>query len=619
MPLLLSIPMSEFLPTICRAFQRLHVRSAVFAAGVTITTGLVAPCWLNAADQAVTTADTPATVAPAAADPLVADPMARLQHDAVESGRADWGHWGSSPNQYASWNNHSNRLIPVYTFGITLDQLRNEGSAYRNEQRLQQLFGRVPEETLYPNATYFDQTDVFRLQQQAIRSGKRQVILVVFDGMDWTTTYAAALYHSGKVGYSEGRGTGLVLQDYRGTETDFGYFVTSPMLGNVSDDVDAQTVTGGDQPATGGYDPRRGGYFPWESARSINYLMGLDRSRPHTVTDSASSAVSMTAGIKTYNAAINVDVHGNQVETIAHQLQRDHQMGIGVVTSVPFSHATPAAAYAHNVTRKDYQDLTRDMIGLPSVAHRNEPLPGVDVLLGAGWGETKRTDSGQGANFVPGTVYYDTADLERVSLQQGGPYVVVERTAGASGSEVLKRAAREAIDRKARLLGAFGAPGGNLPYATANGDFTPTIDPQGHRKYTAADVSENPTLAEMALAALDVLAENPNGFWMLLEAGDVDWANHANNLDNSIGATLSGDAAVAAVFDWIEKRDAWDKTAVIVTADHGHYLVLKDPATIAAAGAAARNENVTAGAVERESALVGEGAVVDEGQQAGSQ
>jgi len=85
-----------------------------------------------------------------------------------------------------------------------------------------------------------------------------------------------------------------------------------------------------------------------------------------------------------------------------------------------------------------------------------------------------------------------------------------------------------------------------------------------------------------------VLETKPNGFWLMVEAGEVDWANHANNLDGSIGAVLSGDAALAAIFNWIEQQQAWDDTAVIVTADHGHYLVLNDPAAIAAAGARAR-------------------------------
>ena len=62
-----------------------------------------------------------------------------------------------------------------------------------------------------------------------------------------------------------------------------------------------------------------------------------------------------------------------------------------------------------------------------------------------------------------------------------------------------------------------------------------------------------------------------------VEAGDVDWANHDNNIDTSIGATISGDKAVKAITDWVEKNSSWDETGLIVTADHGHYLVLEKP------------------------------------------
>jgi alkaline phosphatase len=359
-------------------------------------------------------------------------------------------------------------------------------------------------------------------------------------------------------------------------------------LGNVKLDVDSQTLADAAQPATGGYDAKRGGATPWDSAPSRDYLMGLDRSRPHTVTDSASAATSMTAGIKTYNAAINIDGKGNRVETIAHRLQRDKAMAIGVVSSVPISHATPAASYSHNVTRNDYQDLTRDLIWLPSISHRTDPMPGVDVLIGGGWGEIKEKDESQGANFIPTGGYYHPADLEKVSVNNGGRYVVTQRTAGRSGSKLLAAAKDQAIESKSRLLAVFGSKGGSLPFASADGDFKPAVDPKMKVEYSQADVDENPTLAEMSVAALDVLETNPNGFWLMVEAGDVDWANHANNLDGSIGSVLSGDAALAAMFQWIEQRQAWDETAVIVTADHGHYLVLTDPATIAAAGSRAQ-------------------------------
>lgn len=516
------------------------------------------------------------------------DPMRDLQANAMERGEFLWGHWGSSPDKYNAWRNHSNRLIPVYTYGISLQALRDEGSIYASPERLEKLFGEVPQDTVNPDAEYFDQTDMYRLQRQAYADGKRRVILVVFDGMDWQTTYAAALYRNGDVRYTEGRGTGLTLQDYRGTKTDFGYYVTSPRIGSVKLDVNSQTVLDGARPITGGYDVRRGGAFPWSVAASRDYLMGLDRTQPHTVTDSAQSASALTAGIKSYNASVNMTVDGQRMETIAHQVQRDRGMAVGVVTSVQISHATPACTYAHNVSRNDYQDITRDLIGLPSVSHRSDPLPGMDVVIGAGWGETAAQDKSQGENFIPGSKFFDTRDLEKVSVERGGRYIYAHRTAGQSGNQVLQNAKQRAIDSNSRLLAVFGAKGGNLPFATADGDYRPAPDPNGTITYNQADVHENPSLAEMAVAGLDVLNQNPNGFWMLLEAGDVDWANHANNIDCSIGAVLSGDAAVAAVFDWIERHEAWDDTAVIITADHGHHLMINQPEVIAEAGARAR-------------------------------
>ena len=81
----------------------------------------------------------------------------------------------------------------------------------------------------------------------------------------------------------------------------------------------------------------------------------------------------------------------------------------------------------------------------------------------------------------------------------------------------------------------------------------------------------------MAKAAIDVLAANDQPTWLLVEAGDVDWANHANNIDASIGAVNSGDAAVRVVTDWVEKHSNWQESLLVVTADHGHYLVLDHP------------------------------------------
>lgn len=511
------------------------------------------------------------------------DPLRRMQRLATQEQSASWGHWGNQPSEYMKWDQHSNRLVPVYTFGITLDKLRAEGTAYADPERLKKIYGKVPKGTLNPSAIYFDQTDIYRMQRAAIDAGYTNIILMVFDGMDWQTTRAASLYKQNQ--YTSGRGTGLAFQDDRRVKTDYGLICTSPKSDILKFDTNAQTVLDWTGEPTGGYDASRGGEAPWLEQSKRNYLLGEDREQPHTVTDSAASATSMMSGYKTYNAGINVLVDGSQVVPIGRSLQAEDGFKVGVVTSVPVTHATPACAYANNVTRKDYQDIGRDLIGLPSSAHRYTPLQGVDVLLGAGWGEKKDTDEAQGNNFLPGNPYLHAEDIRRVDVQNGGKYVVAQRTPGKAGKQHLMASAMKAIDEDQRLLGFFGTTGGHLPFQTADGKFNPTIDNKDKKEeYTSADITENPTLAEMTRAALLVLEQSIDGFWLLVESGDVDWANHANNADNAIGSILSGDDAFRVVMDWVDENDAWPYTAVIVTADHGHYLVIEDADRFVKAG-----------------------------------
>ena len=86
----------------------------------------------------------------------------------------------------------------------------------------------------------------------------------------------------------------------------------------------------------------------------------------------------------------------------------------------------------------------------------------------------------------------------------------------------------------------------------------------------------------MTEAALTVLAASPDQpFALFVEAGDVDFALHDNNLDNAIGAVYSGEDAIRAIIDWVETNSNWDDSLMIVTSDHGHYLVVDDPEALA--------------------------------------
>lgn len=540
--------------------------------------GLVA---ITACQQpAPTSGSRPSKSPPTASTDIAAkyDPMRAVQTEAVEEGRSPYFHWGPDPADYDGYDSHSNRLIPVYVLGghdggdVDLGKYSGEQSVYRDAAALRRLYGELPTNTLNPDAEYLDQTDIHRLQMDALTAGRKHVFLFIFDGLDWPLTQLAGIVRDGRVPDPSNDPAFFKLPDDVPFQT--GHMVTSPWGEALNRDPDAQTI-GGAKPG-GGYDPKRGGARPWESG-DPRYLMG----RPgHDVADSASSAVAMTTGEKTVNGAINVTPEGEQLQTVAHAAQH-RGMAVGSVTSVPFNHATATSAYAHNVHRGDYQDLARDMLGLPSVSHPDTPLTGMDVVLGAGYGLTRPFD-GQGANFLPGNRFIAEPDLERINADNGGRYRVVQRQSDVIGGEALREAARDARENGLRLFGLFGTRYGHLPYATADGDYAPAPDAGGRAEtYSKADRLENPALWQMTEAALTVLSADNDGFWLVVEQGDVDWAAHGNNVDNAVGAVFDGVLAVNRIIEWVETHSSWEESLLIVTADHGHLLVWDDPEALA--------------------------------------
>ena len=501
------------------------------------------------------------------------DTIRTLQFQAIETGEATWAHWGDSPKNYTDWATHSNRLVPVYSFGLSLDSVQGKNSVYRSQEKLKDRYGFLPEETFNPTAKYFDQTDICRLNRTAFRQAlKKNIILLVFDGMDWDTAHAAAVYRNKSERSIRGWDTGLAFLDYdKARESDRGYCVTAPHNSDTTVDVDRQILKVCGSERLGGYCAKYGGQTAWSVPPSDSYLKGNWKTLQHPWTDSAASATSLNTGVKTYNGSINIGPDGQQLVPLAREMQADG-FAVGIVTSVPIAHATPACVYANNVTRNDYQDVTRDLLGLPSTNHRR-PLPGVDVLLGCGWGEVDKDDRiKQGKNYVPGCKYIAGNDMK--AIKASGKYVVAERTKGRDGTEVIAEAAVKAAKNNQRLFGFFGVENGHLPYQTADGDFDPTRGNSESERYSEADIKENPTLAEMTSAALSVLEKNELGFYLMVEAGDVDWANHQNNIDNAIGSVFSGDDAFKAIVQWVEENSNWNETQLIVTADHGHLFFM---------------------------------------------
>lgn len=541
--------------------------------------------------------------------PSSPDPLREMQNQYVETKNESAKrayHFGSqgAGAEFSNHGSHSNRMVPVYVWGKKADlgAVTGENSRYRTEGGVRWLYGIVPEFTVNPRANYGDQSDLYQVQKSAVEKGAKYMFTVWFDGMDWDATRAAAIAKGGKV-YHGGKGTGLFIQDYdAGGTAQFGSVVTSPTHdGPPGSLLDVNTQSVGDLSGVlrGGYDPRFAGEEVGTPgpllSQAPGYLKGQSANAKdkegvaaaggvlHAYTDSACSAAEYASGVKSYNGSINVAPDGRFVETFLGQVQRQGWK-VGTVTSVPISHASPAGMYGHNIIRGDYQDLSRDMLGLESIAQTTGrfPLqPGLDVVMGAGWGVTAAASKlkGQGENAVEGNVYLTDADLKTIDVKNGGKYVVSQRTSGVRGKEGLMAAAKRAAEGGHRLFGFYGVASGHLPFRTADGNYDPAKSLNGSaERYSREDLEENPTLADMTRAAIEVLSAEPGKpFALFVEAGDVDSGLHGNNLDNAVGATISGDLAVRAIVEWVEKNSNWDESVVIITSDHGHYLVVDDP------------------------------------------
>ena len=384
-------------------------------------------------------------VAPAAP---ASDPVRMLQCEAEVSGEAAWGHWGDQPERYVSWSNHSNRLIPVYTFGLGLDAVGGANSVYRDESRLAKLYGRLPDQTHNPAAAYFDQTDVHQLQLAAAEAGKKYIVLVVFDGLDWTMTQAAAIATTGHVAYSAGRGAGFAFQDYRGCPTDFGLCVTSPANDGTKTDVDAQAVKNPGGKTPGGYDASRGGATAWQARANLTYLIGRDRDRPHAVTDSAAIRP-LEALVRNRTSSMKARVGPAVSRIVAIEISRSSLQPYARRGGCPASTRSIRAAISSGSAIRP----------VPSLRQESQPLPGgISWTPSAASRSTFRWTAGFAhiAAFIAGATStgHSAHKTRVVSRSSAAPCAALARKSAEAGATTI---------RSARAVSSMWAPSGYRP------------------------------------------------------------------------------------------------------------------------------------------------------------
>lgn len=249
-----------------------------------------------------------------------------------------------------------------------------------------------------------------------------------------------------------------------------------------------------------------------EATEFDKYLVGAQMTyaedHKQNITDSASAATAMSSGKKTYNNAIAVDNDKSEVETV---LERAKKVGksTGLVATSEITHATPASYGAHDESRKNMDAIANDYYDLKINGEHS-----IDVMLGGGLKNFVRKDR----------------DLTKEFKKDGYSYVT-------SKSELLD-------DKNGKILGLF-----------ADGGMDKMID--------RAD--ETPSLEEMTNAAIDRLSKDKDGFFLMVEGSQIDWAGHDNDIVGAMSEMEDFERAFKAAIDFAKKDG---HTLVIATADH---------------------------------------------------
>ncbi|HSO56846.1 MAG TPA: alkaline phosphatase [Paenisporosarcina sp.] len=252
------------------------------------------------------------------------------------------------------------------------------------------------------------------------------------------------------------------------------------------------------------------------------YLVGLQMTYPEdpleNITDSASAATAMSAGIKTYNGAIALDNDGSEVKTVL-EAAKEQGKATGLVATSEITHATPASFGAHDESRKNMNAIADDYYDdLVNGQHK------VDVLLGGGTDLFVRNDR----------------NLVEEFKKDGYSHIT-------SKDELLN-------DTNKQVLGLFSDRG--MPKMIDRSE-------------------ETPSLGDMTTSAIDRLNQDKDGFFLMVEGSQIDWAGHDNDIVSAMSEMEDFDKAFKAAIEFAKK----DKhTLVVATADHstGGYSIGSD-------------------------------------------
>lgn len=254
--------------------------------------------------------------------------------------------------------------------------------------------------------------------------------------------------------------------------------------------------------------------------------------------DSAPTAGAMNTGVKQVFNTINLDetaVFNDcssevPLKTIA-EMAAESGRSVGVISTASVAHATPAAVYAKTANRNWFHDAPEGCDDIATQLVNQFEAGVIDIALGGGV-----------RDFAPEGVTLENGTGRRLDGQN-----LFERIDAAGVQYVHDADTLAAADRSQPIIGLF-----------ANSDMA----------YQHDRPESQPSLQDLTVAALEQLQGNDEGFYLMVEAGRVDHANHAGNAHRAFTDGVAFAEAIEATLDMVDL----DETLIIVTADHEHVI-----------------------------------------------
>jgi alkaline phosphatase len=209
----------------------------------------------------------------------------------------------------------------------------------------------------------------------------------------------------------------------------------------------------------------------------------------------------MACGVKTYNGAIGLDPSYRSVTNLV-ELAEAKGMSTGLIATSSITHATPASFIAHQKSRHMHEEIASDFL-----------KSNIDVVIGGG--RKYFTDRSDEQSLIP----------------------LIKK----NGYTVITNVSRLSVKSENRL------------FALVSENALPRAQ-------------ERKNYLELATkTALNILAKNDKGFFLIIEGSQIDWAGHDNATDYVVAEMLDFDKAIGTALQFAAKDG---QTLIICTADH---------------------------------------------------